>query len=87
MTIANKNDSSRVEFNNDVGFCPFCGNQNLTELFMPSYHAAICTDCGASGPQRPTSEEAWESWRRRYSKVTVIDLDQPAPTSADGIQP
>ena len=78
------------------GPCPFC-KSDKTEVDEPRYGGdmwSLCTDCGATGPIRPTEAEAIAAWDAPGEKIAAlmgalvnirhtIDLDNPESWAAD----
>jgi Lar family restriction alleviation protein len=48
--------------------CPFCASTNLSIYGVEiggRYHAVLCRECWAMGPEATTAQEATERWNRR----------------------
>ncbi len=74
--------------------CPYCGSLNisvdydsgLAESVRPAYFA-VCRDCNARGPARPTDDGAISAWSElvAVSKAETTTVDAPEDATIEGI--
>lgn len=48
--------------------CPFCGSTRILEGMK---YCAICTDCGATGPEHETARKAVKLWNQRAALAPI----------------
>ncbi|PHM21887.1 Lar family restriction alleviation protein [Xenorhabdus ehlersii] len=51
----------------ELNSCPFCnsGSAEMSSYSDDTWFYVQCTDCGASGPEENTAENAEIAWNRR----------------------
>ena len=45
--------------------CPFCGSNNLGEVWSGYGKAVECLNCQSCGPVKKTMEQAIDAWNKR----------------------